>query len=94
MTFQLNIANKDGKNIHDLWEYTYLTETGNTEGRWVTIPFFNLKHNTKYADSPDVSPAFKPEAVIEVAIYIGGRTDEPGKGTYYFDELAGTKLQF
>jgi hypothetical protein len=94
MTFQLNIANKDGKNIHDLWEYTYLTEKGNTEGRWVTIPFFNLKHNIKYADSPDVSPTFKPEAVIEVAIYIGGRTDEPGKGTYYFDELAGTKLQF
>jgi hypothetical protein len=32
--------------------------------------------------------------VIEVAIYIGGRNDEPGKGTFYFDELAGTKLQF
>jgi hypothetical protein len=94
MTFQLNIANKDGKNIHDLWEYTYLTEKGNTDGRWVTIPFFNLKHNIKYADSPDVSPIFKPESVIEVAIYIGGRKDEPGKGTYYFDEIAGAKLQF
>ncbi len=94
MTFQLNIASKEGKNIHDLWEYTYLTEKGNTDGRWVTIPFFNLKHNTKYADAPDVSPTFKPEAVIEVAFYIGGRNDEPGSGTVYLDEISGAKLQF
>jgi hypothetical protein len=94
ITFQLNIANKDGKNIHDLWEYTYLTEKGNTDGRWVNIPFFNLKHNTKYADAPDVSPTFKPEAVIEAAIYIGGRNDEPGSGAIYFDEISGAKLQF
>jgi hypothetical protein len=94
MTFQLNIANKDGRNIHDLWEYTYLTEKGNTDGRWVTIPFFNLKHNIKYADAPDVSPTFKPEAVIEAAFYIGGRNDEPGSGTVYFDEISGAKLQF
>jgi hypothetical protein len=94
MTFQLNIASKEGRNIHDLWEYTYLTEKGNTDGRWVTIPFFNLKHNTKYADAPDVSPTFKPEAVIEVAFYIGGRNDEPGSGTVYFDEISGAKLQF
>ncbi|MEI8113835.1 MAG: family 16 glycoside hydrolase [Bacteroidia bacterium] len=94
MTFQLNIANKEGKNIHDLWEYTYLTEKGNTDGRWVIIPFFNLKHNTKYADAPDVSPTFKPEAVIEAAFYIGGRNDEPGSGTVYFDEISGASLQF
>jgi hypothetical protein len=94
MTFQLNIASKEGRNIHDLWEYTYQTEKGNTDGRWVTIPFFNLKHNTKYADSPDVSPTFKPEAVIEVAIYIGGQNDKPGEGIFYFDEISGTKLQF
>lgn len=94
MTFQLNIANKDGNNIHDLWEYTYLTEKGNTDGRWVTIPFSSLKHNIKYADAPDVSPTFKPEAVIEAAIYIGGRNDEPGSGTVYFDEISGAKLQF
>jgi hypothetical protein len=37
---------------------------------------------------------FKREAVIEAAIYIGGKNDEPGSGVYYFDELAGTKLQF
>jgi hypothetical protein len=94
MTFQLNIASKEGMNIHDLWEYTYLTEKGNTDGRWVTIPFFNLKHNTKYADAPDVSTTFKPEAVIEVAFYIGGQNDEPGSGTVYLDEISGAKLQF
>jgi hypothetical protein len=94
MTFQLNIASKEGKNIHDLWEYTYQAEKGNTDGRWVTIPFFNLKHNTKYADAPDVSPTFKPEAVIEVAFYVGGPNDEPGSGTVYLDEISGAKLQF
>jgi hypothetical protein len=94
MTFQLNIANKYGKNIHDLWEYTYLTEKGDTDARWVTLPFFSFKHNIKYADSPDVSPVFKPEAVIEVAIYIGGKNDEPGSGVFYFDEMEGCKLQF
>jgi hypothetical protein len=36
----------------------------------------------------------EPGDVIEIAIYIGGRSDEPGKGTYYFDEIAGAKLQF
>ena len=93
-TIEFNIADKNGKNIHDLWDYKYKTEKGDTAPRWVSVPFFSLVHNTKFADSPDFSPTFKPEAVIEVAIYIGGRNDEPGKGTYYFDELAGTKLQF
>jgi hypothetical protein len=41
-----------------------------------------------------VSPVFRPEAVIEVAIYIGGKNDEPGSGVYYFDEMEGCKLQF
>lgn len=94
MTFELNIANKDGKNIHDLWGYKYLTEKGDTTARIVTIPFFNLVHNTKFADAPDVSDTFKPESVIEVAIYISGRNDEPGSGIYYFDEIYGAKLQF
>ncbi len=93
-TIEFNIADKNGKNIHDLWGYKYKTEKGDTSPRWVSVPFFSLEHNTKYADSPDFSPTFKPEAVIEVAIYIGGRNDELGKGTFYFDELAGTKLQF
>ena len=94
MTFELNTANKEGKNIHDLWDYKYLTEKGDTAARWVTIPFFNLKRNTKFADSTDVSTTFKPDAITEVAIYIGGKNDEPGSGVYYLDELSGCKLQF
>jgi hypothetical protein len=93
-TIEFNIADASGKNIHDLWGYKYKTEKGDNVPRWVSVPFFSLVHNTKFADSKDVSPTFKPEAVIEVAIYIGGRNDEPGKGTFYFDELSGTKLQF
>ena len=89
LTFQLNIANKEGKNIHDLWQTVYLPKKGDTAGRVVTIPFSALEHNVKYADSPDTSPVFKPEAVIEVAFYIGGRNDEPGEGVYYFDEIVG-----
>lgn len=94
MTFEMNIAGKDGKNIHDLWSYAYKCEKGDTTARIVSIPFFNLIHNIKFADSPDVSPVFKPEAVIEVAIYIGTKNDAPGKGVYYFDEIYGTQLQF
>jgi hypothetical protein len=93
-TIEFNIADKTGKNIHDLWGYKYKTEKGDTAARWVSVPFFSLVHNIQFADSPDLSTVFKPESVIEVAIYIGGRNDEPGKGTYYFDEIAGTKLQF
>ena len=94
MTFELNIADKEGKNINDLWDYVYKTEKGDMAARIVTVPFYALVHNIKYADSPDVSPKFKPGAVIEVAIYIGGRNDEPGSGIFYFDEIAGCKLQF
>lgn len=89
LTFQLNIANKQGKNIHDLWQTVYRPKKGDTAGRIVTIPFSALEHNVKYADSPDTSPVFKPEAVIEVAFYIGGRNDEPGEGSYWFDEIVG-----
>lgn len=92
--FELNIANKEDKNIHDLWDYHYLTEKGDTTARMVTIPFYVLIHNTKYADTPDVSPVFLPEAVIEVAICIGNKENKPGSGTYYFDEIYGCKLQF
>jgi hypothetical protein len=94
MTFELNIANRAGNNIHDLWDYKYLTEKGDTTARIVVIPFISLVHNTRFADAPDFSPVFKPEAVIEAAVYIGGRNDEPGTGTWYFDEIAGRKLQF
>jgi mannan endo-1,4-beta-mannosidase len=87
LTFQLNIANSTGKNIHDLWEYAYRPVKGDTSARIVTIPYAQLEHNTKYKDAPDVSPVFKPEAVIEVALYIGGSGDEPGEGVYYFDDF-------
>jgi hypothetical protein len=92
-TFEFNIADKNGKNIRDLWDYTYKTEKGDTSSRLVNLPFSSLVHNTKFADSPDVSPVFKPETIVEVAIYIGGKDDEPGKGVYYFDEITASKLQ-
>ena len=87
LTVELNISNREGKNIHDLWSSKYVPAKGDTAARIVSVPFAKLVHNTKYADSPDVSPVFKPEAVIEVAFYIGGRSDEPGEGVYYFDDL-------
>ena len=87
ITFQLNIANREGKNIHDLWQTVYVPAKGDTAGRIVTIPFAKLEHNVKYADSPDTSPVFKPEALIEIAFYINGRNDEPGDGVYYLDDV-------
>lgn len=87
ITFQLNIANQAGKNIHDLWQTVYQPGKGDTKGRVVTIPFAKLEHNVKYADSPDTSPVFKPEALIEIAFYINGRNDEPGDGVYYIDDI-------
>jgi hypothetical protein len=89
LTVELNIANAEGGNIHDLWNLKYVPAKGDTTPRLVSIPFSQLVHNTKYANSPKVSPVFKPEAVIEVAFYIGGRNDEPGEGVYGFDEIAG-----
>jgi mannan endo-1,4-beta-mannosidase len=85
----LNIASREGKNIHDLWDYTYVPKKGDTTPRIVTVPFTKLVKNAKYADSPDTSPVFKPEALIEVALCIGGRNDEPGEGVYYFDDFQG-----
>jgi len=88
----LNIANREGKNIHDLWDYTYVPKKGDTAARLVTVPFSKLIKNAKYADSPDTSPVFKPEALIEVALCIGGRNDEPGDGVYYFDDFQGVSV--
>jgi hypothetical protein len=45
-TIEFNIADKNGKNIHDLWGYKYKTEKGDTSPRWVSVPFFSLVHNT------------------------------------------------
>ncbi len=92
ITFQLNIANREGRNIHDLWQTVYVPPKGETQGRVVTIPFTALEHNVKYADSPDTSPVFKPEALIEIAFYIKGRNDPPGDGTYYIDEIRAVHL--
>ncbi len=86
---ELNIANREGKNIHDLWDFTYVPKKGDTAPRLVTVPFSKLVKNAKYADSPNTSPVFKPEALIEVALCIGGRNDEPGAGVYYFDDFKG-----
>jgi hypothetical protein len=86
---ELNISNRQGRNIHDLWDYTYVPRKDDTTGRIVTVPFAKLVKNAKYADSPDTSPVFRPEALIEVALCIGGRNDEPGEGVYYFDDFRG-----
>ncbi len=91
-TMEFNIADKNGKNIHDLWGYKYIPEKGDTSSRMVNLPFSSLVHNTKFADSSGVKMVFKPEAIIETAIYIGGKNDEPGKGVYYFDEIEGAKM--
>ena len=92
-TIEFNIADNAGKNIDDLWNYKYIPEKGDTMARWVNLPFSSLVHNTKSADSSDLKKVFKPEAIIETAICIGGKNDAPGKGVYYFDEIAGAKLQ-
>ena len=89
----LNIANAEGKNIHDLWDYTYVPKKGDTNPRIVTVPFSKLVKNARYADSPDTSPVFRPEALIEVALCIGGRNDEPGDGLYYFDDFQGVTTE-
>ena len=87
ITFQLNIANREGENIHDLWQTVYVPTKGDTAALVVTIPFAKLEHNVKYADSPDTSPVFKPEALIEIAFYINGRNNEPGGGVYHIDDI-------
>jgi len=89
----LNIAKREGKNIHDLWDYTYVPKKSDTTPRLVTVPFSTLVKNAKYADSPDTSPVFKPEALIEVALCIGGRNGDPGEGVYYFDDFQGVSLK-
>ncbi len=98
VTIELNVADKDGNNVHDFWSYTLKPEKGITESRMVSIPFFSFKHNQKHnqhqADSAEAKPVFRSEAVIGVVISIGGKNEQPGGGVYYFDELAGAKLQF
>jgi hypothetical protein len=87
------MANSKGYNIHDLWDFMVYPQKGDTTARIITVPFSKLVHNTKFQDAPDVSPVFKPQALIEVAICIGGRDGEAGKGTYYFDEMKGVFIK-
>lgn len=88
VTFEFNIANNDGENIHDLWSLSYALEPGDTSARLVTIPFADLQHVTRFADAPDVSPVFKPEAIIELSLYVAGREQrEFGESTYVFDAI-------
>lgn len=89
LTFELNVADRQGQNIHDLWNYKVVLAKGDTEPRFVTVPFSRLKHHTKFADSTETNPVFRPGSVIEVAFYIGGRDDEPGEGAYLIDEITG-----
>lgn len=93
LLIDLNIANAEGKNIHDLWDFKYVPEKGDTTPRVVTVPFAKLIKNSKYADSANTSPAFKPEALIEVALCIGGRNDKPGSGVYHFDDFVSVKVE-
>ena len=90
---ELNIANAKGNNIHDLWDYKYVPKKGDITPRIVSVCFAKLVKNAKYADSPESSPVFKPEALIEVALCIGGRNDEPGEGVYYFDDFQGALVK-
>lgn len=92
LTVELNIANASGKNIHDLWSTVIPLERGDTAPRIVTVPYAKLVQNSKHADAPDVSPVFKPADVIEVAFYVGGRTDPPGAGSLIVDDIVAIKL--
>jgi len=90
---ELNCANAAGKNIHDLWGSTYKPVRGDAAWRRVVVPFAQFVHNLEYVDSADWSLVFKPEAVNEVAFYIGGGNETSfGDGIYYFDELEGVEI--
>jgi hypothetical protein len=87
LTFEMNIADREGKNIHDLWSKPCPAKRGDTKPRLERIAFSSLVQNTKYADSPDVSPIFKPADVIEIAFYISAKNATPGDGVFYIDDI-------
>ena len=88
LTLELNIADAEGKNIHDLWGKTLEFAPGDDAPRQVTIAFADLAPNTKLADAPG-SPVFKPADVIEVALYAGSGKGVLGHGVFVIDEIAG-----
>ena len=90
---ELNCANQAGKNIHDLWDFTYKPARGAAAWQAVTVPFSMFIHNLEYVDAADWSLVFKPEAVNEIAFYFGGGNETIfGDGVYYFDDLEGVKI--
>ena len=92
LDFEMNIADAAGKNIHDLWSVRLDFEKGDEEPRMETVRFCDLRHNTLYRDSPNVSPVFKPADVIEIAFYIGTPEVRTGDGAFYIDDILALRL--
>ena len=87
VTIQFNIADAKGNNIHDLWQTTYRPDPGDASPRLVTIPFSELRH-PGWLDLKGRSAVFLPQAVIELALYVGaGAHHYYGEGAYYFDDI-------
>jgi hypothetical protein len=93
LDFEMNIADSSGRNIHDLWSVRLDFEKGNDEPRTATVRFCDLRHNTLYRDSPDVSPVFKPADVIEIAFYIGAPQSRTGDGAFFIDDILAVRLE-
>jgi hypothetical protein len=77
--------------LNHFWEYRYLTEPGDRMPRWVTLPFFNLKYFSAELTETNPSPTFNKKEITGISFFIVG---EQGQGIFYFDEIAGAKLQF
>jgi hypothetical protein len=82
------------ENAQDLWDYIYMTEKGDSTARWITIPFssFKPKQTTAQSSSPPLKLNLKKITGFILATN-GTKKKESGKA-FYFDELAGAKLQF
>lgn len=91
VTFELTTDKKENNAaVDENWDFTHLTEKGNTDERWITIPFFNFKRKvTKSHFNSKINPG----AITGISIIITGAATNDGNA-YYFDELAGAKLQF
>jgi hypothetical protein len=93
LDFEMNIADSSGRNIHDLWSVRLNFEKGDDGPRTETVRFCDLRHNTLYRDSPNVSPVFKPADVIEIAFYIGGPESRASEGIFYIDDIQAVRLE-
>jgi hypothetical protein len=92
LDFEMNIADSSGRNIHDLWSVRLDFEKGDDAPRMATVRFCDLRHNTLYRDSPNVSPVFKPADVIEIAFYIGASESRTGRGAFCIDDIMAVRL--